>query len=166
MKTLIRIGKTIVVVFSVLFVGSLVVLHIGGKSAEKVRRVSCMNNLHQLAKDCSLYARNNNGKFPTNWFSLAKQLNCNEKLFYCRSVLRKNYPETIDNVDQWSDYVIVPGLNTNDPPDTILAFELLGHHQDEGANLVAIDTSVQWVRPNEFKNLRTKDGKALTSFCR
>jgi hypothetical protein len=82
------------------------------------------------------------------------------KLFIC--TLTGKQEGTIETVDQWSDYILVPGLTTNDPPGTILAYERLRNHK-EGGNVLSLDGSVEWRSAKDYSQLKTKTGRVLSS---
>ena len=129
-----------------------------GCSRERARRSKCQANLHQIGLACSMYVADNKGRFPMTLSSISTNYAANPKLFLCPS--SGNLPGAPEAVDQWSDYILVPDLTTNDPPDTILAYERLRNHK-EGGNVLSLDGAVDWRSAEEYGKLKTKTGKLL-----
>ena len=127
------------------------------RSKERVRRTYCMGCLSSLGKASVMYAMDHDGQFPSTWHDLAQEYANAPKLFDCLSNL--NPPGEIAAVDEWSDFSLVPGLTTNDPPDTVLAFEPLENHRGRGANVLFLNTQVRWVTPAEHKELMKHIGR-------
>jgi len=111
---------------------------------EKLVRLDCMNNLRQMGLSCREYAAEHGGHFPSKW----SELNFVGDNTNWVKVLR--CPDTghelgaWSQVDHWSDYRLLPGRSTNDPPETILAIEPLANHKGEGANALFVDGSTAW----------------------
>lgn len=132
------------------------------RKKERARRTHCASCLRQLAKGCIMYSMDYGGPFPTNWSSVAQKYIHAGKLFNCKSD-PASYHDSIEGVDDWSDFVLVRGIMTDDPPDTILAYEPLSNHRGVGANVVTKDVEARWVSSAEFRQLKDKHGRALTS---
>jgi prepilin-type processing-associated H-X9-DG protein len=129
---------------SIILVFGAMLLQSVNKAWAKMVRLDCEHNLSQLGVRCREYAVKHNGHFPSAWVELdfvgddanwAKVLRCPQ-----------THHETgaWSTVDLWSDYRLLPGRSTNDPPDTILAVEPLGNHASTGANVLFVDGRTEW----------------------
>ena len=157
-----RIGIALLVVIFGLVSAFLVLRHVADQRKEQSRRTHCASCLRSLSMACIVYSMDFEGKYPTNWSSVAEHYAHAGKLFDCKS--KPGIPhDSIEGVDEWSDFILVPGITTNDSPDTILAYEPLSNHRGTGANVVDREGNPRWVSPVEFKQLKDKHGNALTT---
>ena len=114
------------------------------RGCEEWRRMGCALNLKQVGIFCHMYAREHGGNFPTHWSDLRPKLPSSRALrvFFCPSTGHTEGQS--EAMDLWSDYRLVPGLNTNAADETVLALEPLGNHGSEGANVLFVDGHVEW----------------------
>jgi hypothetical protein len=125
-------------------IGVVVVLLSGYKAWGKMVRLDCQNNLRQIGLRCREYAAEHDGHFPSTWVELnlvGEDANW-AKLLRCPATDHEVGIWT--QVDLWTDYRLLPGRSTNDPPDRILALEPLGNHGSVGANVLFVDGGTQW----------------------
>ena len=135
-------------IIGIIAVAFLLVLLVGCPAWEKawgkLVRLDCLTNLKNIGVVCREYADEHGGHFPSTWVELnltGEKANW-AKLFRCPSTRHEvgMWPQ----VDLWSDYRLLPGRTTNDPPDRILALEPLANHGSDGANVLFVDGSTQW----------------------
>jgi len=110
-----------------------------------VMRQECKFNLHRnLGVRCREYAMAHNGQFPNKWADLGPlEPGSNwPAVFRCPST-DHNIGEW-ERLDIWSDYRLLPGRTTNDPPNTVLVIEPLSNHSGKGANVLFADGSTIW----------------------
>jgi hypothetical protein len=136
-----KILAVVTVIFAVVVV---IVVSFCKKGWEGMLRLDCQCNLRTISLRCREYAAEHGGHFPSTWV----ELNCVgddanwAKLLRCPSTHHEI--GIWAQVDLWSDYRLLPGRSTNDPPDTILALEPLGNHGSAGANVLFTDGGTQW----------------------
>jgi len=116
------------------------------KSAwEKMLRLDCNYALREIGFLCREHAAAHGGHFPNTWAELnvpdEDETNL-VKLLRCPSTGHE--VGAWSQIDLWSDYRLLPGRTTNDPPNRILAIEPLANHQSAGANVLFVDGSTQW----------------------
>jgi hypothetical protein len=145
-----------------LVTATLITRSIVERKKERARRTHCANCLRQLATAGTIYSTDYGGHYPTNWSSVAKDYAHAGKLFDCKAD-PATYHDSIEGVDEWADFVLIPGITTNDPPDSLLAYEPLSNHRGAGANVITRNRETCWVLPEEYRVLRDKHGKALTN---
>jgi prepilin-type processing-associated H-X9-DG protein len=96
---------------------------------------------------CRVYAAEHNGQFPAQWSDLTWsdlggiENTTWDRLFVCP--MSGHGVGDWEQVDLWADYRLIPGRTTNNPPDTVLAIELLSNHKS-GANVLFVDGSSTW----------------------
>jgi prepilin-type processing-associated H-X9-DG protein len=136
-----KILAAVTVIFAV---GVAIVVSGYKKAWEKMLRLDCQSNLRQISLRCREYAAEHDGRFPSTWVELnlvGDDANW-AKLLRCPSTRHEIGIWT--QVDLWSDYRLLPGRTTNDPPGRILALEPLGNHGSAGANVLFVDGGTQW----------------------
>lgn len=105
-------------------------------------------HLRQIGVRCRMFAMYHEGRFPAKWSELEWSdmggiTNTTwPRLFACPTA--GHGAGDWAQVDLWSDYRLMPGLSTNDPPKTILAIEPLSNHET-GANVLFVDGSSTWL---------------------
>lgn len=126
------------------------------------QRLVCGTNLSGLGKAMALYANDFDEKYPTpeKWCDLlAQYADVDEKQFICQGVQGSNHK---------GHYAINPKATPASPPDTVLLFEISGgwnqfggpellnaeNHCGEGCNILFNDLHVEFVKKQEFENLR------------
>ena len=83
----------------------------------------------------------------------------NPKVYICNKSGRT--AGTLDGVDAWTDYALVAGLTENDPSVLPQAFCRPEHHNGDGANVLYLDGSVQWLTSGDFTALTNNLFKGL-----
>lgn len=123
----------------------------------------CKSCLSTLGGSCRQYGREHNGNCPTSWCDIAESLTQVDplglRLFRC--TYNSEAPGSLTNVDEWADFILVPGVTLQDPPDTILAYEPAGNHRREGASVLFVNGAVYRITLERFQTLKTKDGNPL-----
>ena len=139
-KALIALG-IIVVILPVLYVTAVM---IGLKAHLKE---DCGMLIRNIGERCREHAAKHGGQFPAKWSELEwNDMGGIENTTWDRQFVCPTVGHGVGNwkqIDQWSDYRLIPGRTTNDPPNTILAIEPLSNHET-GANVLFIDGSSQW----------------------
>ena len=127
-------------------------------------RLMCGTNLSGLGKAMLIYANDFDEKYPTleNWCDLLVQYaDVDENSFICLGA-------KMSGDKGRSHYAINPKAVPNSPADTVLLFETAGgwnqfgglelltaeNHYGEGCNIVFCDSHVEFVKKEEFENLR------------
>ena len=109
-----------------------------------------------LGVECRVYAAKHDGQFPTKWSDLEWDgmdgITNMTWVYACPTVGHGVGDWRL--VDLWSDYRLIPGCTTNDPPETILAIEPLSNHET-GANVLFVDGSSQWWPKTKVLGLKT-----------
>ena len=111
-------------------------------SMQRARRVACASNLKQIGLGLKMYARDNGNAYPEILSKTSRHLNHTTSLFCCPS--SDTEPGTFETVDNWTDYVYVPGLPESVPPDTVIMYCPAKNHKGEGGNVLFGDGHVEW----------------------
>ena len=112
------------------------------------RRKVCARNLVQIGIACRVYAAAHGGAFPASFGGLLAGVPDeaawrHPKMYDCPS---SDTPAgEIDDVDDWTDYLLIPGLTTNAPARTPLGRCDPVHHSGDGAPVLFIDGTVRWL---------------------
>ena len=117
---------------------------------EKAHRIACASNLKGIGFAAHMYAKDNQGNFPSYFQSLAKY-SADPRLFVCPKTGHE--PGLMADVDKWTDYVLVPNRKESDPPETVLAFSKPECYPGKGGNVLYVDGSVRWYNPAEYDRL-------------
>jgi len=127
------------------------------RAREQANRVKCASNMRQLGLALELYANSNGGNFPDK---LEDVLQADHSLlpavFVCPSDDKTPSTGTSQQSiaadiagGKHSSYIYVGrGLTTSEPSDTVLLYEPLGDHNNEGMNVLYADGHVAFVRKN------------------
>jgi hypothetical protein len=139
-----RSAKVLGLILSVLVVCVIIFALVMRQGLKALARTDCGYNLRQISLPCREYAAGHDGKFPSTWaeLNLVGENSNWAKLFRCPSTGHE--VGTWTQVDLWSDYRLIPGRSTNDPPGTILAVEPLANHGSTGAHVLLVDGSTAW----------------------
>ncbi len=105
-------------------------------------RTVCAGNLHAIGKSVALYASENEGSFPPDFYALLQDGQPVD-YFQCPSTGTPE-PNTSERVEfeAHCDYVYIGGVDSDAPGATILAFELPLNHSQEYVSLLRADFSV------------------------
>lgn len=123
----------------------------GGPSAE---RILGANNLKQIGVAARMYAADNGGVFPSDLRSCARPpyLSAGQRYLFI-SPITGHEPGELSEVDQWSDYVLVPGRKESDPRNTVLGFSKPECYPGEGGNVLFVTGKVRWCDLEEYQRL-------------
>ena len=146
-----RVLKILLGIFAAVALGFLVIVPRITAAREAARRNHCLSCMRSLGKVCWMYALDHNGAFPSKWSEITIY-SANPTIFNCKSTSQP--PSTIETVDQWAEFVLVPGLSTNHPGDTVLAYEPLSNHGGHGGNVVFCDASFRWLNSQEHRRMQ------------
>lgn len=139
-KLLIAVGLA-VFVLPVLYVAAIMI------ALKAHAKDDCRMQLRHLGMRLREHAASHAGQFASRWSELEwddiegiENTSWN-RMFICPAVGHEigDWSE----VDLWADYRLLPGLTTNDPPDTVFAIEPLSNHES-GVNVLFIDGSSAW----------------------
>ncbi len=134
------------------------VVLIGAQARSKARENNCLSNLKQLAHAAAMYAADYGGRYPRDSFAngLMPYIK-NEQVLRCptQGVWRGSFDtqaelrEAGENFSWYRDeqgkltvidYYFVPGLCSDDRPDTILAYDdIPDRHPHKSFNMVRLD---------------------------
>jgi prepilin-type processing-associated H-X9-DG protein len=114
-------------------------------------RIYCRDNLKVIGLASSLYAMDHDGVFPGSLQDLYPEYH--DCLPYWACPTTHATPGDPDEIDGWSDYVLVPGRTENDERNTILAYCRGGQHGTRGVPVLFVDGRVEWVRARDFEKL-------------
>jgi len=107
-------------------------------------KYDCGLQLRHIGVGCRMYAETHEGRLPSQWSDLSEVEDgmAWDKMFRCP--MSGHESGNWEQVDLWADYRLIPGRTTNDPPNVILAIELLSNHKS-GANVLLVDGSSGWL---------------------
>ncbi len=112
---------------------------------EGIMRQECRFSLNRsIGVRCREYAMAHNGEFPNTWADLGPLETGSTWAAVFRCPSTDHGIGEWERLDIWSDYHLLPGRSTNDPPNTILVIEPLANHSGEGANVLFVDGSTTW----------------------
>ena len=123
------------------------------RAREPANRVKCASNERQIAQALTLFASANGGRFPDTLEQALITQDIIPELFCCPSSNDEKAPG--DTVQQQAEslskrghnsYIYLgKGLTTSASDRTPLLYENLSNHDDDGANVLFVDGSVEWV---------------------
>lgn len=121
------------------------------------RRRVCAMNLKEIGVACLAYAANHDGAFPASFEQFIQggpddSTWRQPKMYYCPS--SDTLAGEIDDVDNWSDYALIPGLTTTAPARTPLCRCDPAHHGGDGAPVLFTDGTVRWLTPARINSLQ------------
>ena len=110
------------------------------------RRSACIGRLHGLGMVLRRHAAENSGRFTRRWSTVGDRLN-EPRMFICPS--GNTVTGDLQNVDAWTDYVLVPGRQQSDAPQTtVLAF---CRCSEDGGSILFVDGHVEWMEGVEYR---------------
>jgi prepilin-type processing-associated H-X9-DG protein len=110
-------------------------------------RSPCKRNLKQIGVALLIYAEDNKGSFPLYLEQLLPYYLSDASVLQCPHESSAAGP---------SDYIYLPGLNVNNRPGKVLAYDKLVNHNGDGRNILFIDGHVEWLNENVFQELMRK----------
>jgi len=107
----------------------------------------CKHNLRQIGLALSMYASENNDKYPDDLLELFPEHLDDYKILICREG-QKGLKRNLH--DKETNYIYLPGLTTEAPDDCIFVFDEKNNH-DNGRNVLYLDCHTIWCEEKEFK---------------
>lgn len=130
-----------------------VVIMAAGTAFENWTRVCCSNNLRQIGLAITMYARDNQGQYPSDLGTLSLTQGVGAQSFVCGNtddaILRAppaQQAATLLSGGHCSYVYVGAGMTSSAGPDEVVAFELPGNHPRKGGNVVWGDGHVTWER--------------------
>jgi prepilin-type processing-associated H-X9-DG protein len=122
------------------------------RSSETANRVKCASNERQVGQALALFAAANNGRFPDTLEEALIAQDITPEVFCCPSSNDEKAPgataqEQAANLSKrgHNSYTYLgKGLTTQSPAQTPLLYEILSNHDNDGANVLFVDGSVEW----------------------
>ena len=151
-KWIISVSLIVLVVAFLLFVLPAISLRDGGLP----RRFVDTENHKQIGVACALFASDHDGNYPRSFAELGKYVGTHTELFVsCRN--SHTATNSLDNVQDWTDFVYLPGCTTASPPQRVVAFLPPGHYEEKtGAAILFADGHVEWQRLRELTRTLNK----------
>lgn len=112
--------------------------------------VKCGCNLRMIGLAVKMYAGDNDGVFPDRLVQLRRYVCHSPGLFTCPK--SGNKPGPFATVDEWTDYVYIPGLTASSAENAVLAYCPAKHHEGEGGNVLFADGHVEWFDSESCNN--------------
>ena len=120
-------------------------IQVVGAALKGIMRQECEISLnHNIGLRCRQYAMEHGGRFPNLWADLGPLEPGSNWPVVFRCPATDHAVGQWDRLDIWSDYRLLPGRTTNDPPKTLLVIEPLANHSGKGANVLFVDGSTVW----------------------
>jgi prepilin-type processing-associated H-X9-DG protein len=110
------------------------------RAREEARRTACKSNLRQIGLALSMYAMDNNEKFPPKLTDLYPNQVADKMIFHCRSV-----------PGMGMSYTYLTGLNVSAPSNAVVAFDKISNHNGLGRNVLFLDAHVAWYDEFRFR---------------
>jgi len=129
--------------------GALLAIFVGVSwTRASAKRSACWHNLRSVCIAMHLYADENDGDFPISRDLLYPQYTDNLRTLLCPADPRGYYdrprPEPLEQLEQWSSHVYLPGQACDLPGSFIVMYDKPGNHWGGGINVAHIDASVEW----------------------
>jgi prepilin-type processing-associated H-X9-DG protein len=145
------------------------------RAKAQAQRVVCAKNMSVLGKAMLIYANDYDNKFPTSseWCDLLiKYADVNEGMFRCGGAFgcrsTRCYKGVSGKLCSYAMNKNIAELGTKALPDMVLLFETsagwnqaggleilsTNNHRGEGCNILFADLHVQFVKPEDIKNLK------------
>jgi hypothetical protein len=105
------------------------------------KRSVSASNLRSIGTGCHTYANLNDDRFPPDLQTLMDEGDL------APQVLRS----PLDDSDDESSYIYIPGQTTGGNSQNILAYEKLENNDWEGTNVLFIDAHVDWMSAEDFE---------------
>jgi prepilin-type processing-associated H-X9-DG protein len=123
-----------------------------GAARQAAQRMVCATNLREVGNAAQMYALGHQGNFPPDFQTLVQTGSMDRpKLFVCPAT--HHQPGALADVDQWTDYVLVPNRKSSDPGHSVLAFSKPECYPGKGGNILFVDGSVQWCNQEDYARL-------------
>lgn len=158
----ISLGGVSMVVAPVLLLMISIMLPALNRAREQANRVKCASNMRQLGNVMMLYANANRGHFPEKLEDVLQvDPTLSPTAFVCPSDDKAPPSATSIQTEaheiaagQHCSYIYVGNeLTVNASPDTVLLYEPLADHHQEGATVLFVDGRVQWVSAADAQSI-------------
>jgi prepilin-type processing-associated H-X9-DG protein len=116
------------------------------RAREQANRIKCASNMRQIGQAIQIYANENKGQFPPDLDTLLKQGDLTSEVFICPSSSDERAPDgTSLTVAGHLSFVYVPGQNYKAGAYSVLLYEPLTNHNNDGINVLFGDGHVDFV---------------------
>ena len=130
-------------------------------SRETANRVNCASNLRQIGQAILLYANGNHGAYPDHLEKLLLTQDITSEVFTCPSsndekALGATTQEVAANLSTKGhlSYIYVgAGLTKDSPAQSVVLYEPLLNHDEDGSNVLFADGHVEWASRKELATL-------------
>jgi prepilin-type processing-associated H-X9-DG protein len=124
------------------------------QAQQTAKQVQCESNLAQIGAGLSMYASNNNGKYPAKLGALIESGFVTPSVFVCP--LSGDTPAigsgggvkaqaaNLEKGGHLSYIYLGQNLDETSPDDAVLVYEKLGNHGNQGMNVLFKDGHVEW----------------------
>ena len=113
----------------------------------------CMSNLQALGMELMMFSQKKGGEFPDSLDDIVIDEQ-SKRGFICP--LTDHQPGAVDDLSQWSDYVLLPGRKVLNEDKTVLAYCKPANHGNQGTYVLFVNGRVRWVDMVEFEKLVKK----------
>ena len=116
----------------------------------------CLANLRTLCMGALLYADDHNDIFPRN-MEMLETVGIRPNDFVC-PIPPRSKPGLLQNVNQWADYIYIPGHEVNSPPDSMVFYCPPENHGGRYGTVGFADMRVERLKKDKFYTLLKKQG--------
>jgi prepilin-type processing-associated H-X9-DG protein len=122
------------------------------QAQQTAKQVQCSANLQLIGNGLSLYATNNNGKYPSKLGTLIELGHVPASAFVCPHTTDTPAPGSglkaqaanLEKGGHLSYIYLGQNLNDDSPDDAVVVYEKLGNHGNQGTNVLFKDGHVEW----------------------
>jgi prepilin-type processing-associated H-X9-DG protein len=141
-------------------VGVAVLMPALSKARTQARRASSMSNLSAIGKGIAIYSAANKDQFPADFAALVED--GQSPAIFVSPLSGRQPPKLVDKKLVCEvDYIYIPGLKSDAPPDLLIAYERPENHNGEGTNVLFADLHVQHLDTYSFQEAMKKTQKYL-----
>lgn len=128
----------LIMVFAIVIVVAILMQPFVRGSRRENEKVLCANNLRELGLALYIYARENEGKFPSTLKTLyGEEFLSDEEFLRCPAVRGREASGA-------SDYIYTAGMTVMSPSVTPLVMDRAKNHEKWGKNILYVNGSVAW----------------------
>jgi prepilin-type processing-associated H-X9-DG protein len=156
------IGYTLGVSLTLLLLLSILLPSLCAGAREPANRVKCASNLRQIGQAILLYANDHGGLYPDSFRTLLLTQDITSECFVCPSSNDEKAPgattaeqaENLETRGHLSYVYLGRGLNSSSVNEkTLVAYEPLTNHEDDGSNVLFGDGHVEFLNRKEATSL-------------